>query len=99
MTDKAATALVTGGARGMGLACAVHLSRSGRRVAILDNDAEALGEAMAASGLGHRDTRALKADVTNADEVASAVSELTSTLGPPTILVNAAGILRPTKFM
>lgn len=47
-------AVVTGGARGIGLASARHLARAGCRVALVDRDAKALAiaaGALAAEGL------------------------------------------------
>ena len=39
------TALITGGAHGIGLACARKLSASGSKIILLDTDAEALANA------------------------------------------------------
>ena len=81
------TALVTGAARGIGLAIASRLAADGARVAVLDLDAEA-GRA-AASKIG---AMAIAADVTKTSEVESAVGRVVEQWGRLDILVNNAGI-------
>ena len=77
------SALVTGGASGIGLATATLLASRGARVAILDRD-------LADSG---HDLVSVKADVTDDDAVRSAVGEAVVALGDRLdILVNNAGI-------
>jgi 2-keto-3-deoxy-L-fuconate dehydrogenase len=77
------SALVTGGASGIGLATARLLASRGARVAILDRDL---------AGSGH-DLVSVKADVTHDDAVRSAVGEAVVALGDRLdILVNNAGI-------
>ena len=77
------SALVTGGASGIGLATARLLASRGARVAILDRDL---------AGSGH-DLLSVKADVTDDDAVRSAVGEAVVALGDRLdILVNNAGI-------
>ena len=77
------SALVTGGASGIGLATATLLASRGARVAILDRD-------LADSG---HDLVGVKADVTDDDAVRSAVGEAVVALGDRLdILVNNAGI-------
>jgi NAD(P)-dependent dehydrogenase (short-subunit alcohol dehydrogenase family) len=92
-------AIVTGGAQGIGLACAQTLARGGARVAIVDRNEDAI----VASQTTFPDTPfahlRLTADVTEPDDVRRAVAETRVKLGPPTILVNCAGILFPTRFM
>jgi NAD(P)-dependent dehydrogenase (short-subunit alcohol dehydrogenase family) len=82
------TALVTGGAQGIGLATALRLAADGWRVAIGDNDAEALAEARAA----HAPLRALNCDVSDEGSVARAVGEALAAFGRLDALVNNAGI-------
>src|SRR5436309_3293291 len=42
---------------------------------------------------------AVTADVASAEDVTSTVENVATSLGAPTILINAAGILRPTRFL
>jgi len=81
-------ALVTGGAQGIGRAAAARLSADGWRVAIADNDADALAEARAAGG----EMLALSCDVSEEASVASAVREVAAAFGRLDALVNNAGI-------
>jgi 3-oxoacyl-[acyl-carrier protein] reductase len=83
------TALVTGAARGIGLAIAARLAADGLRVALLDQDRDAVQAA--ARGVG-RDALALVADVTRAHEVDDAVARVEQTWGRLDVLVNNAGI-------
>jgi NAD(P)-dependent dehydrogenase (short-subunit alcohol dehydrogenase family) len=85
-------AVVTGGARGLGYAVAETLADCGTSVALADllptveDSAVRLAETSSAHTLG------VPVDVTDPDGVAALIDQVTATLGPPTILVNAAGI-------
>jgi 2-dehydro-3-deoxy-L-rhamnonate dehydrogenase (NAD+) len=83
------TALVTGGARGIGLAIAARLAADGARVAVLDLDGRAAEAAAAKVGSG---AMAIAADVTKTSEVEAAVSRIVHEWGRLDILVNNAGI-------
>ena len=82
------TALVTGAARGIGLAIATRLAADGARVALLDVDAAL--EASAAR-VGHGAV-ALTADVTRAADVDGAVRAVVERWGRLDVMVNNAGI-------
>lgn len=86
-------ALVTGGSRGIGAAIAISLAEAGASVAVnyREKQAEAQSVADAVRGLGRKAT-AVRADVSNATEVARMVSAVERELGPVDILVNNAGI-------
>ncbi len=81
-----ASALVTGGASGLGRACAVTLAAHGAKVLIADLD-EALGIAVA-NELGGM---FVKADVADAEQMQVAVAAA-GEMGPLRAAVNAAGI-------
>lgn len=90
----AQTAIVTGGARGIGAAIATALAQQGRDVAIIDLDeASTAATVSAVESLGAR-AIGIGADVADTDSVEAAVARVTEELGAPTILVNNAGILR-----
>jgi len=86
------TAVVTGGAAGIGYAIAQRLAQSGARVALWDRDAAALAKAKAALG-GGAVVAAL--DVADADGVARATDAAVKTLGRIDVLVCSAGITGP----
>ncbi|MDB5844263.1 MAG: 3-hydroxyacyl-CoA dehydrogenase [Polaromonas sp.] len=81
------TALVTGGASGLGEATARELARLGARVAVLDRNL-ALAERVAADIGG----LACGCDITDTASVTAALDQATAALGPARILMNVAGI-------
>jgi NAD(P)-dependent dehydrogenase (short-subunit alcohol dehydrogenase family) len=84
-------ALVTGAARGIGLAVAKRFLADGWRVALLDIEAALLDSAVAA--LANPDsTLALPCDVSDAGAVADAVAKVATRFGRLDALVNNAGI-------
>jgi len=89
------TAMVTGAARGIGLAIATALSGRGANVALVDIDAAALETA--AVTIGER-SLAIQADVTQAGDVRRAVETAVTTFGGLDILVNNAGICPMSSF-
>src|SRR5688500_16744058 len=87
-------ALVTGGGRAIGLACAHALAEAGARVVIVDVDpAVARGgrEELAEHGLT---AEIVEMDVTSSRQVTEVSDELNARLGHVDILVNNAGIAR-----
>ena len=90
-TDR--TAIVTGGARGIGLAVAQRLHGDGAAVAIWDLDGAA--GAAAAAGLGGR-AASFAVDVTDYAAVEAALAATEARLGPVSILCNNAGIAGPS---
>jgi 3-oxoacyl-[acyl-carrier protein] reductase len=89
MSANAKTALVTGAARGIGLAIASRLAADGARVAVLDIDAKAAEAAAKKVGGG---AISISADVTKAADVDAAIQRVIATWGRLDILVNNAGI-------
>lgn len=85
------TAIVTGGARGIGLACAAKITAGGGRVALWDRDPDRTKESAAAL----KGAVAVAVDVTSEADVAKALAETEKRLAPPDILVASAGITGP----
>ncbi|NJQ00031.1 SDR family NAD(P)-dependent oxidoreductase [Streptomyces zingiberis] len=83
------TALVTGGAGGIGRAIAEAYTAAGARVVVLDRDLAAAERAAREIGA----TGGVAADVRDEDLVRAAVAETERLLGRIDILVNSAGIL------
>ncbi len=80
------TALVTGGAKGIGAATCRRLAAEGARVAVCDIDME-----NARAVAGELDGEAFDMDVTDSGSVPKAVAAAEAALGPIGILVNNAG--------
>jgi len=95
MTLQGKTALVTGAARGIGLAITTRLVREGARVALVDLDRA--GVEAAAKPFGGQ-ALALAADVTKTDDVERAVRTVTERWGRLDIAVNNAGITGGSKL-
>jgi meso-butanediol dehydrogenase / (S,S)-butanediol dehydrogenase / diacetyl reductase len=87
-----ASALVTGGAHGIGRACAVRLADEGARVAVMDVDEGAAREVAAQLvQIGERPHLAMRMDVTDPSSVEQAIRRSASEFGQIDILVNVAG--------
>ena len=84
-------ALVTGAARGIGLATARRFLSEGWRVALLDIEAELLRGALAALA-NPEATLALHCDVSDADAVEASIAAVAKRFGRLDALVNNAGI-------
>jgi 3-oxoacyl-[acyl-carrier protein] reductase len=87
-------AIVTGSARGLGLAMAERFGAEGARVVLSDVDAAALEEAqhkLSADGL---EVSAIPADVTDSDAVAALVRHCADSWGSVDVMVNNAGVTR-----
>ena len=84
-------ALVTGAARGIGLATASRFLAEGWRVALLDIDAETLAATHERLALPD-DTMAVACDVAEPDQVTAAVEAVAARFGRIDALVNNAGI-------
>jgi NAD(P)-dependent dehydrogenase (short-subunit alcohol dehydrogenase family) len=81
------SALVTGGASGLGAATAQRLARAGCRVAVLDIDlAAAEASALRIGGIG------IGCDVAEAASAEAAVAKARDAHGPARLLVNCAGV-------
>lgn len=83
------TAIVTGGAQGIGFAAAGRLAEGGAQVAIWDRDAALAEEAAAKIGGG---AFACEVDVSSWESVEAAMTKTLEKTGRADILVNSAGV-------
>jgi len=91
-------AVVTGGARGIGLAIAARLGRAGAAVAIADRDEDECANAVATlAGDGLR-AIGIPVDVTDEAQVQAMTERTTSELGGYDVLVCSAGIVGRNAF-
>jgi NAD(P)-dependent dehydrogenase (short-subunit alcohol dehydrogenase family) len=90
------TAVVTGGARGIGFACAQLMIESGAKVAIVD----VLEDAMDSSVKSLKEkgvAKGYKLDLRKVPDIAPTVSKIREEIGEVDILIQAAGILAGKK--
>ncbi|NTV89881.1 MAG: SDR family oxidoreductase [Clostridiales bacterium] len=86
-------AVVTGGARGIGFACAELLVESGAKVAIVDIMPDTLAEAekeLSKKGVAH----AYQLDISKVEDIPAVVGKIRADMGEIEVLVQAAGLLR-----
>ena len=94
MQIKGSIAIVTGAASGLGAATAETLANAGAKIAAFDlNEDGAKATAAKLGGIGYG------VDVSNAESVEHAISEVVKELGIPSILVNCAGIVHGERIV
>jgi NAD(P)-dependent dehydrogenase (short-subunit alcohol dehydrogenase family) len=86
------TAIVTGGASGIGLAIAERLAAEGAAVAVFDRDGTAAETAAGKLAAAGGTAVGVRVDVTERAQIDAGVAQVRSQLGRPTILVNSAGL-------
>jgi NAD(P)-dependent dehydrogenase (short-subunit alcohol dehydrogenase family) len=99
------TAVVTGGSRGLGRAIALALAAEGAAVAVAGRTEQVwddrlpgtIGETVADIEAADGRAVAIRADLTDRDDIARLVSEAREALGPITILVNNAAFTAPGR--
>ena len=94
-------ALVTGGARGIGLACARALLARGARVTLLGRDVAALEAAVRELGgtaPAAQMVQSVQADIADEASVRQAFAQAEAAFGPVQVLVNNAGQASSQKF-
>ena len=95
MTDKP-IALITGGAQGIGYACAEAIAELGHRIVLVDINAEGVEAAAAKMG---SDTVGLTCDMGDAEAVNAMFDTVEVDIGPVSVLVNNAGVAMPGDFL
>jgi NAD(P)-dependent dehydrogenase (short-subunit alcohol dehydrogenase family) len=87
-------AVVTGAGGGIGRAIAQTLAASGCKVAVLDRDVESARETVRLVGEGGGTALAVEADISDPQSVEKAAARIEEALGPCSVLVNNAALLR-----
>ncbi len=85
-------AVVTGGGRGIGLACAEALAEAGARIVLLERDERAAEDGRASLAARGAEVGVRLVDVTDPQAVEAAASSIESEVGAVDILVCSAGI-------
>ena len=93
---SASLALVTGGAQGIGYACAEALAADGHKIILADVNAEVVRAAAEKLGNG---AVAMVCDMGDADAVLAMFDTIEAEHGPVSVLVNNAGIAAPGNFL
>ena len=86
------TALVTGGASGMGEATSHRLARQGHRVAVVDIDGDGAERVVREIEAEGGKALAIVADISDKMQITTALATIRAILGPVTILVNNAAV-------
>lgn len=94
MDLKSKNIMITGGARGLGLAMAKWFAERGANLGLMDLEAPELEQAVEICRLKGVNAFAFPANVAEEEQVVSAVQKATVEMGPLNGLVNNAGILR-----
>lgn len=87
--------VVTGGGGGIGRATALSFARAGARVAAIDLDERGLEVTRAELGKLGPEHIVARCDTTDVASVAAAAETVETSLGPCSVLVNTAAVLRP----
>jgi NAD(P)-dependent dehydrogenase (short-subunit alcohol dehydrogenase family) len=90
--------LITGGSRGIGLACAREFLREGCQVTLVGRDPQRMEAAQAALGAGPARVGGYCADLADAQAALRVIDQAEAERGPVDILVNSAGAARRTPF-
>ena len=96
---KGKIALVTGASHGLGMAFATALAQAGATLVINGSDSDRLSAAKAAYASNGIQAYAYQFDVTNQEQVNTAIGQIKKEVGAIDILVNNAGIIKRTPAL
>ena len=99
MSLSGRVALVTGASQGIGRTCALRLAKDGATVAVAARNQEKLNELVNAISAAGGKAAAFALDVTDEEQVKSAIKAAGAQFGKIDILVNNAGITRDQLVM
>jgi len=91
------TAIVTGAAQGMGRAISFALSRRGANVVVADLNESTAGRVVEELQAEGAKALAIWTDVSSAEQVQEMVAHAVKEFGALHILINNAGVLRPSR--
>jgi 2-hydroxycyclohexanecarboxyl-CoA dehydrogenase len=92
-------AIVTGGGSGIGLADCERLASDGLPVAVFDRDGEAAEDAAGKISSSGATALGVTVDVTDREQIETGVAQVRAQFGPPTVLVNNAGVHAMDPFL
>src|SRR5512132_3550703 len=92
-----AVVLITGGSKGIGLACAEAFAAEGARVAIASRRREHLAAAEAQLAKAGHPVATFQADLTDAAAAQQLAADVEARVGPIRVLVNCAGAAKRTN--
>ncbi|UCH23168.1 MAG: 3-oxoacyl-ACP reductase FabG [Deltaproteobacteria bacterium] len=98
MRLKEKSALITGGARGIGATTALLFASEGARVGIVDLREDGLKDVAARARQKNFEIKTFVGDITQKDQIKKVIDELVQAYGKIDILVNNAGIVIPRPF-
>jgi NAD(P)-dependent dehydrogenase (short-subunit alcohol dehydrogenase family) len=91
--ERGAVAVITGGASGIGRACALALARRGLAVAVADLNQQRMGEAVALLQAEGVEAHAIRCDVTDDAQVEAMAKQAIARFGHVDLLMSNAGIV------
>ncbi len=99
MSPSGRIAFVTGASQGIGRACALKLATAGAAVAVAARNQDKLNELVSEISAGGGQAAAFALDVTDEEQIKSAIKAAIAQFGKIDILVNNAGITRDQLIM
>jgi|TARA_B100001750_G_scaffold88977_1_gene70313 3-oxoacyl-[acyl-carrier protein] reductase len=93
------TAIITGAGQGMGKAVAERLAKGGSKIVVFDVNPDQAQAAIESLNEYDCETMAVTGDVTKKEDVEKAVKDTVAQFGQVDILINNAGVLRPTAVI